>query len=158
MPAVPELVLAAIGILATLALALLLAPTFVRARRRFVARDEQEPETRTDVMLDPQATGSEVAVKAAMNNGARPPDEGAPSVAGPLDSVVSDPGLEDRVIRMVSWAFLMAVAVFAAASGLWAVSLPAIVILIAITGQAMLVLQDVVPRTPLRAARGPLQG
>jgi diguanylate cyclase (GGDEF)-like protein len=158
MPAVPELVLAAIGILATLALVLLLAPAFAQVRRRFLARDEQEPETRTDVMLDPQATASEAAVKAAMKNGARPPDEGAPSVAGPLDSVVSDPGLEDRVIRMVSWAFLMAVAVFAAASGLWAVSLPAIVILIAITGQAMLILQDVVPRTPLRAARGPLQG
>jgi len=158
MPAVPELVLAAIGILAILAFALLLAPTLVWARRRFLARDEQAPETRTDVMLDPQAIANEVAVTAAMKNGATLPGEAAPSIAGPLDSVASDPGLEDRVIRIVSWAFLMAVAVFAAASGLWAVSLPAIVILIAITGQAMLILQDVVPRTPLRAVRGPLQG
>jgi diguanylate cyclase (GGDEF)-like protein len=158
MPVAPELVFAAVVILATLAFALLLAPTFVWARRRFIAEGEQEPETRTDVMLDPQATANEVAVKAAMKNGVTAPDEGPPSVAGPLDSIASDPGLEDRVIRIVSWAFLMAVAVFAAASGLWAVSLPAIVILIAVTGQAMLILQDVVPRTPLRDARGPLQG
>lgn len=158
MPAVPELVLAAIGIVAILALAVLLAPTVVWVRRRFLARGEQEQETRTDVMLDPQAIANEVTIKAAMKNGATPPDEGVSTIAGPLDSVANDPTLEDRVIRIVSWAFLMAVAVFAAASGLWAVSLPAIVILIAITGQAMLILQDVVPRTPLRAARGPLQG
>lgn len=158
MPAVPELVLAAIGILATLAVVLLLAPTVVWVRRRLPARDEHEPETRTDVMLDPQAVANEVAVKAAMKNGAKPPEGALPPIAGPLESVANDPTLEDRVIRIVSWAFLMAVAVFAAASGLWAVSLPAIVILIAVTGQAMLILQDVVPRTPLRAVRGALQG
>lgn len=150
--------LAAIAIVAILAFAVLLAPTVVWVRRRFRARGEQEPETRTDVMLDPQAIANEVAIKAALKNGATPPDEPSPSTAERLESVATDPTLEDRVIRMVSWAFLMAVAVFAAASGLWAVSLPAIVILIAVTGQAMLILQDVVPRTPLRAARGPLQG
>ena len=158
MPAVPELVLAAIAIVAILACALLLAPAVVWARRRFLVRGEREQQTRTDVMLDPQANANEAVIKAALKDGATPPDEARPSIAGPLDSVAHDPTLEDRVIRIVSWAFLMAVAVFAAASGLWAVSLPAIVILIAITGQAMLMLQDVVPRTPLRAARGPLQG
>ena len=52
----------------------------------------------------------------------------------------------------------MAVAVFAAASRLWEGGLAGIVILVAITGELLLVLQDVVPRTPIRAARGPLQG
>src|SRR5436190_1491673 len=45
-----------------------------------------------------------------------------------------------------------------AAIGLWTLSLPAIVILVAVTGEALLILQDVLPRTPLRKARGPLQG
>jgi len=53
---------------------------------------------------------------------------------------------------------LMAVAVFAAASGVWADALPAIVIAIAVTGLLMLVLQDVVPRTAIRRVSGPLQG
>ena len=52
----------------------------------------------------------------------------------------------------------MAVAVFAAGSGLWADVLPAIVILIAVTGVVLLILQDVLPRTPLRRIGGPLQG
>ncbi len=73
--------------------------------------------------------------------------------------MTDDPTLEDRVIRIVSWAFLMAVAVFAAASGLWAANAwPAIVILIAVTGEVLLILQDVLPRTPLRGRAGPLQG
>lgn len=72
--------------------------------------------------------------------------------------LTTDPTLEDRVIRIVSWAFLMAVAVFAAASGVWGEVLAPIVILIAVTGEIMLILQDVLPRTPLKQARGPLQG
>src|SRR6185503_13660949 len=94
-------------------------------------------------------------------NGSRamiPVDEAEPATAGPLGPVTADPSLEDRVIRIVSWAFLMAVAVFAAASGVWPDALAGIVILIAVTGEVMLILQDVLPRTSLRRARGPLQG
>src|SRR6185369_752435 len=83
-------------------------------------------------------------------------DEGNPEPAPPVSATTPDPTLEARIIRIVSWAFLMAVAVFAAASGLWNLSLPAIVILVAVTGEALLILQDVLPRTPLRRAQGPL--
>jgi diguanylate cyclase (GGDEF)-like protein len=81
-----------------------------------------------------------------------------PILTGPLAQVASDPTLESRIIRIVSWAFLMAVAVFAAASGQWTDRLPLIVIVIAITGFATLVLEDVLPRTAIRRLVGPLQG
>ena len=153
MPTTSELVLAAIGILATLAFALLLAPTFVWVRRRLAARSEQEQETRTEGMLDPKAIANELAGRAPANV-----DEDSTEPVLALGPAAADPTLEDRIVRIVSWAFLMAVAVFAAASGLWNSTLAGIVILIAVTGEVLLILQDVLPRTPLRRARGPLQG
>src|SRR5215207_6885513 len=154
MPTLSELVLLAIAVLAILAFALLLAPSFLWIRRRIAAKDEVEQEMRSEGMLDPKAVSAETANRTAVT----PAADLDPAPQPGLDSIAGDPSLEDRVIRIVSWAFLMAVAVFAAASGLWVAALPAIVILIAFTGEAMLILQDVLPRTPLRAARGPLQG
>ena len=151
MPSISDIVLAAIGILATLAIALLIAPTFVWVRRRMTAQNN--PELRTEGALDPKAIARELAGK----GGGNPEEEAAAEAATALPTA-TDPTLEDRVIRIVSWAFLMAVAVFAAASGLWNLSLPQIVILVAVTGEVLLILQDVVPRTPVRKARGPLQG
>jgi diguanylate cyclase (GGDEF)-like protein len=152
--ALSDIIVAAIGILATVAFALVLAPVFVWARRRFFVKGEPEQEKKAEGMLDPKLIAKE-AVRAIVP--ADEADQGpAPTMGqGP---VTSDPSLEERVVRIVSWAFLMAVAVFAAASGLWNLSLPAIVILVAVTGEALLILQDVLPRTPLRKARGPLQG
>jgi len=153
MPATSDLVLAAIGILATLAFAILLAPTFVWVRRRTAARSAQEQEAGTEGKLDPKAITNELAGRAVANTG---DESNEPVIA--LGPAAADPALEDRIVRIVSWAFLMAVAVFAAASGLWNATLSGIVILIAVTGEALLILQDVLPRTPLRRARGPLQG
>ena len=150
MPSISDIVLAAIGILATLAIALLIAPTFVWVRRRMAAQNN--PEMKTEGALDPRAIARELAGKGVAN-----PEEEAAADTAALPTA-TDPTLEDRVIRIVSWAFLMAVAVFAAASGLWNLSLPQIVILVAVTGEILLILQDVVPRTPVRKARGPLQG
>lgn len=154
MPTISEVVVAAIVILAVTALALLIAPTLGWARRRISDNDEQHREPRTEDALDSKATARELVVRAATT------DDAADGLdpASPLAQVVADPTLEDRIIRIVSWAFLMAVAVFAAASGMWATNLAAIMILIAVTGEALLLLQDVVPKTPLRALRGPLQG
>jgi diguanylate cyclase (GGDEF)-like protein len=152
MPSIADLVLIAIAILSIAAFALLLAPSLVWIRRRFF--DRAEKEVRAEGSVDSKALVTEPVARSAVI----PADDPDFSMAADRSQLTEDPTLEDRVIRIVSWAFLMAVAVFAAASGLWAVSLPAIVILIAVTGQAMLILQDVVPRTPIRAARGPLQG
>ena len=152
-----SVVLAAIAILASLGLALLLAPAFAWLRRRYVGPGEQDPNTRLEGMLDSQG-GNDVAKPEARAlvpiADARP----EPNLADALGPTASDPTLEGRVIRIVSWAFLMAVAVFAAASGEWTASLPAIVVGIAVTGLLLLVVQDVLPRTAIRRLGGPLQG
>src|SRR5262245_2156528 len=152
MPPLADIVLAAIAILATLAFALLLAPAFVWVRRRLTRGAEAEREVREGA-LDPdriaRETGGRATAAATVEEQEPAPD---------ADHMTPDPTLEDRVIRIVSWAFLMAVAVFAAASGAWPEVLAWIVILIAVTGEIMLILQDILPRTSLKRARGPLQG
>jgi len=151
MPTISEIVLAVIAVLGVLAIALLIAPTFVWVRRRMAGADKDD-EARTEGALDPKLIAREI-----VGRGATTDDESAePAIEVP--QVTADPTLEDRIIRIVSWAFLMAVAVFAAASGLWDATLSGIVILIAVTGEVLLLLQDVLPRTPLRSARRPLQG
>jgi diguanylate cyclase (GGDEF)-like protein len=155
MPTTSEIVLGAIAILAVTAVALLIAPTFVWIRRRMAGPDEQQHEQKTEGTLDPKAIARELVARTPATTDDHDAADAAAAATGP---VTTDPNLEDRIIRIVSWAFLMAVAVFAAASGLWAGSLAGIVILIAVTGEVLLILQDVVPRTPLRALRGPLQG
>ncbi len=151
-----DLVLAAIGLLATLGVALLLAPGLVWLRRR-IGGAPAEREARADLRLDSRAIADEAAARAVVRQHANGRGDEAlePSEGG--TTTAHDPTLQDRVLRIVSWAFLMAVALFAAASGIWATSLPAIVILVAVTGQALILLQDVLPRTPLREFRGPLQ-
>ena len=115
-------------------------------------------EAKAEGMGEPQGGANDAAGKAASKALVPVVEEAEPILTGPLAQAASDPTLENRVIRIVSWAFLMAVAVFAAGSGLWADVLPAIVIVIAVTGLLMLVLQDVVPRTAVRRIGGPLQG
>jgi diguanylate cyclase (GGDEF)-like protein len=154
MPTTSQIVLATIAILATVAFALLVAPAVVWVRRRMTASSEQDKEAKTEGTLDPKAITTALTVPTR----APADDEGNPEPAPPLGATTPDPTLEARIIRIVSWAFLMAVAVFAAASGLWNLSLPQIVILVAVTGEALLLLQDVLPKTPLRRAQGPLQG
>lgn len=157
MPALPDFVLASVGILAVLAIALFVGPT-VWASRRLFGRGVAEGETRLEGMADSESIPHDASGK-ARSTALVPVAEVDPGLpVGPLGPVTSDPTLEDRVIRIVSWAFLMAVAVFAAASGVWNNVLPTIVIAIAVTGLVMLVLQDVVPRTAIRRLGGPLQG
>jgi diguanylate cyclase (GGDEF)-like protein len=157
MPA-SELVLLTIGILALIAVALLLAPTFAWAQRQLIGNRGQERGTGADGMDDQEASAGD----AAASTGARAlmpvADHPEPLLTGPLAQAASDPTLENRVIRIVSWAFLMVVAVFAAGSGIWVDKLPTIVIVIAITGLLLLIVQDVLPRTAVRRIGGPLQG
>jgi diguanylate cyclase (GGDEF)-like protein len=151
-----ELVLAAIGLLATVAIALLLAPGLVWLRRR-LAGTTDEHDGREEARLDSRAIADEAAARAAARVAPAPAGETGEGDANGGETPRHDPGLQDRVVRIVSWAFLMAVALFAALSGVWANELPAIVILVAVTGQALILLQDVLPRTPLREVRGALQ-
>jgi diguanylate cyclase (GGDEF)-like protein len=154
-PTISDLVLGVIVVLAITAVALLVAPAFGWVRRRTTGNVDQERERKTEATLDPKTIARELVARAAgrVDDAADGLDR-APTIA----QAAADPTLEDRIVRIVSWAFLMAVAVFAAASGLWTQDLAAIVILVAATGEILLILQDVIPRTPLRGLRGPLQG
>ena len=154
MPSVSELVVLAIAILSIVAFALLLAPSFVWIRRRFSDSAGQAREATAEGMAESKGGSAETSRALVVTT-----DDEDPELPMTPDApqVRPDPNLEDRVVRVVSWAFLMAVAVFAAASGIWADSLASIVILVAVTGEALLVLQDVLPRTPLKRAKGPLQ-
>jgi diguanylate cyclase (GGDEF)-like protein len=115
----------------------------------------QDKEATAEAMADPKGNPGETSRALVVT--ADDDDFDLPLTAD-APQVKTDPNLEDRVVRVVSWAFLMAVAVFAAASGLWPGALASIVILVAVTGEALLILQDVLPRTPLKQAKGPLQG
>ena len=157
MPA-SELVLPTVGILVIIAVALLLAPAFAWARRQVFGNGAHVLDTGAEGMNDPEASVADVADNDSSRALMPIADHPEPPLTGPLAQAASDPTLENRVIRIVSWAFLMAVAVFAAGSGIWASSLPTIVIIIAVTGLLMLILQDVLPRTAVRRIGGPLQG
>jgi diguanylate cyclase (GGDEF)-like protein len=63
----------------------------------------------------------------------------------------------DRVFRVASWAFLLAATVIVAASGEWPAALPRIVILVAVTGAFVLLVQDVLPSGSFKALRAVLQ-
>jgi diguanylate cyclase (GGDEF)-like protein len=151
----PEVLLAAIAIVLVIAVGLLIGPVAVWIRTRIFGRPQEEPdksETDSALQARPSATGATTG--ASVQNGRPAEDETAAlDTPGTADAGVR----RDRTIRIVSWAFLMAVAVYAAASGVWLATLPAIVILVAITGEANIVVQDILPVTRLRAASGPLQ-
>ena len=157
MPTVSEIALAAIVILVTVAFSILLAPAFAPVRRALRGND-LDVEAKAEGMGEPQGDANDAAGNAASKALVPVVESAEPILTGPLASATADPTLESRVIRIVSWAFLMAVAVFAAGSGLWIDALPAIVIVIAVTGLLMLVIQDMVPRTAVRRIGGPLQG
>lgn len=154
MPSTSEIVLVAIVLLAVAAFALLLSPTLSWARRRMADRAELRQPARSEEAVDSKAVA---VVTEAPRSGGMADDHERPMV-GDASQLTQDPNLEDRVIRIVSWAFLMAVAVFAAGSGVWPEALSGIVILIAVTGMGLLLIQDVLPKTPLKRARGALQG
>ncbi len=76
-------------------------------------------------------------------------------VGGPnTDAVVSDLGpTSDRVVRIVSWVFIIATATIVLVSGLWMETQTAILILLALAGLFIVVLHDVLPSTALGPAR-----
>ncbi|HXI44749.1 MAG TPA: GGDEF domain-containing protein [Candidatus Acidoferrales bacterium] len=72
-------------------------------------------------------------------------------------TVAAGPPPYDRVFRIVSWTFLMAVALIASASGLWPDVLPRIVAWIALAGGIILVVHEVLPGRIPAALRGFVQ-
>jgi diguanylate cyclase (GGDEF)-like protein len=103
------------------------------------------------------------------------PSSGAPIEAGDrraaeLAALVSDPrvdigdpggvppGAYDRVVRIVSWVFILATSTIVAVTGLWSESYPAIFALLAAAGVFVLVVHDLLPAGTLGTAKFVLEG
>jgi diguanylate cyclase (GGDEF)-like protein len=64
----------------------------------------------------------------------------------------------DRVVRIVSWVFLLATTTIVAVTGLWPGNQPAILVLLALTGMFVLVIHDLLPADTLGAAKFGVEG
>jgi diguanylate cyclase (GGDEF)-like protein len=64
----------------------------------------------------------------------------------------------DRVVRIVSWVFILATSTIVAVSGLWPVAQPAIFVILALAGLFVLVLHDVLPARTLGPAKFAIEG
>jgi diguanylate cyclase (GGDEF)-like protein len=64
----------------------------------------------------------------------------------------------DRVVRIVSWVFILATSTIVAVTGLWRETQPAIFILLAIAGLFVLVVHDVLPANVLGPAKFVVEG
>lgn len=90
------------------------------------------------------------------------PDFDAVGHAALIGGLVGRPGEDraayDRLVRIVSWAFLLATAVIVGASGLWPETMPSIFVLLGLAGAFILLVHDLLPPTALGAAKYVLEG
>jgi diguanylate cyclase (GGDEF)-like protein len=79
-----------------------------------------------------------------------------------IGGLVGRPGEDraayDRIVRIVSWAFLLATAVIIGTTGLWPDSTPAIFVLLGMSGAFVLIVHDLMPPSALGAAKYVLEG
>jgi diguanylate cyclase (GGDEF)-like protein len=77
---------------------------------------------------------------------------------GMLDPGTVPPGAYDRVVRIVSWVFILATTTIVAVTGLWSDAHPAIFGLLAAAGVFVLVVHDLLPAGALGTAKFVLEG
>lgn len=86
----------------------------------------------------------------------------AAAVVGGLEDKQPDAGVAtrayDRVVRIVSWVFLLASTTIVAVSGLWTENQPAILVLLALAGLFVLIVHDLLPEHALGTAKFVLEG
>ena len=68
------------------------------------------------------------------------------------------PGAYDRVVRIVSWVFILATSTIIAVTGLWRDTQPAIFALLAAAGLFVLIVHDLLPAGALGTAKFILEG
>ncbi len=124
-------VLIAIAVIANLLLALVVVRMIIRSRRR-TSRPTAVPGTR--------------AVEAAVVGGLT-------DQTGGLEM----PGY-DRIVRIVSWTFLVATAVVVLVTGLWPETETAILILLAVAGLVVILFHDLLPPDALGSSRFIVEG
>ena len=81
---------------------------------------------------------------------------------GPGDEQLTEADLTtwayDRVVRIVSWVFILATSTIVAVTGLWSENHPAIFVLLALAGLFVLVVHDLLPPTTLGAGKFIVEG
>jgi diguanylate cyclase (GGDEF)-like protein len=85
-------------------------------------------------------------------------DESEPTRSQPLTEGPDPIPTYDRVVRIVSWAFILATSTIVAVTGLWRESQAAIFVLLALAGLFVLVVHDVVPADLLGQAKYVVEG
>ncbi|MFP5341996.1 MAG: GGDEF domain-containing protein [Candidatus Limnocylindria bacterium] len=138
MPIEPLLALIAVAVLANL---VVMAALVILPARRAPGVDER-PGAARDI-------AAERAMAAAAVTGGADEDHA-------LDGVPTR--TYDRVVRIVTWVFLLATTTIVAASGLWAANQPAILVLLALTGLFVLVIHDLLPAAALGPAKFVVEG
>ena len=133
----PILVLIVVAVVANLVVmaALLGSPGLGRSRGTATGADAVDPHAETAMAAAAVVGGAE--------------DE-------PAEDVTTQ--TYDRVVRIVSWVFLLATTTVVAVTGLWPTNQPAILVLLALTGMFVLVVHDLLPSDALGAAKFAVEG
>ncbi len=97
---------------------------------------------------EPSVTAERRAAEAAVIGGMR---------GSPTDDGVSTQTY-DRIVRIVSWVFLLTTSVIVAATGLWVETQPAILILLAFAGLFVVIVHDLLPADALGPAKFIVEG
>ncbi len=165
MPAEPLLVILIAATVINVGLVIAAAVIFRRRRR-----ETSVGRLRSRIGASPvEATPIEPSLVATP----RPPGEfGSPAAAHPavrmdgeprarrFDLGVGDGSLEayDRVVRVVTWAFILATATIVVVSGAWPATEASIFVLLALTGLAILAVHEILPASLLGTARYLVEG
>ncbi len=134
------------------------SPTAIRDGRARPAEAGPVPAERAKVVATGAAEPIAISV-APVGVAALPPT--APQPTQPV-SERHDDGVPlaayDRVVRIVSWIFILIATVIVAASGLWQTAEPAIFVLLALAGLFVLVVHDLLPPDALGNAKYIVEG
>jgi diguanylate cyclase (GGDEF)-like protein len=133
----PVLILIVAAIAANLAvMAIILVPPLL-GRPSPIAGETVQP-------IDAERRAAQAAVVGGLGDSAT--DDGVPTQA------------YDRVVRIVSWVFLLAATAIVAVTGLWPETEPAILVLLAFSGLFVVVVHDLLPADALGPAKFVVEG
>jgi diguanylate cyclase (GGDEF)-like protein len=136
----PILVLIVIAVVANLVVMGVLVASPTVGRIRSAKGSDDAPDTRSERAL------AAAAVVGRGDDGRMPGDDG--------ETIRT----YDRVVRIASWVFLLAVTTIVGVTGLWPQSQTAIFLLLALGGVFVLVIHDLLPATALGPAKFVLEG
>jgi len=134
----PILALIVVAVIANLAVMAVLLGSPAFSRSRALIREDEPSDLRAETAM------AAAAVVGGASDGERAQDQSTQTY--------------DRVVRIVSWVFLLATTTVVAVTGLWPANQPAILVLLALTGMFVLVIHDLLPADALGAAKFGVEG